>query len=233
MTPLNFIKRYPARTTPAVKNEYRIIPSYAPYAIRLEEIPDKVREFSIDGFTSDSENPPASNKYYLDYDLGVVWFNPYNAGSNIAIHYWGTGSIVAADDVNDLQDGITYLEDNFVIKTIGNENNIVLLNDEGGIKASEKTFNDDGTTENDIWSAGKIIQREVYGEKPSGNIDGSNITFVLLYTPIDGTERVFLNGLRLEKDEDYSLNGTTITMTYAPSVGSKIIVDYNRRYING
>jgi len=233
MTPLNFIKRYPSRITPVAKNEYRVIPSSSPYAIRLEEIPDKIREFSIDGFTVDTENPPAPNKYFVDLDLGVVWFNSYNSGSNVIIHYWGTGSIVAAEDINDLQDGVTYLENNYISKVIGNENNIVLLNNEGGIKGSDKIFNDDGITSNDIWSANKIIQREIYGERPAGEVNGSNIIFVLLYTPIDGTERVYLNGLRLEKNEDYTLNGKTITLSYAPSVGSKIIVDYKRRHLNG
>lgn len=59
----------------------------------------------------------------------------------------------------------------------------------------------------------------VVRETPSGSVNGSNTTFTLAYTPIPGTEQVYLNGLLQEPGagNDYTISGATITYLTAPS----------------
>lgn len=66
----------------------------------------------------------------------------------------------------------------------------------------------------------------VYGETPTGTLNGSNVTFTIANTPITGTVRVYLNGQRMPSG--YSVSGTTITFTTAPISTDNIIVDYNK-----
>lgn len=65
-------------------------------------------------------------------------------------------------------------------------------------------------------------------EIPSGIIDGINNSFVLNYTPIPGSEHVFLNGLLQDEDEDYIINYDTIIFNEAPLVGMKIRCSYRK-----
>jgi hypothetical protein len=62
-------------------------------------------------------------------------------------------------------------------------------------------------------------------EVPSGTINGVNVTFTILNTPIDQI-MFYLNGQYMTPDEDYTISGVTITMASAPIVGDKIIVNY-------
>ena len=68
----------------------------------------------------------------------------------------------------------------------------------------------------------------VFGESPSGTIDGTNTNFTLANTPQAGTLRVYLNGLRQQEGagNDYTVSGNTITFTTAPSTGDVILADY-------
>lgn len=67
-------------------------------------------------------------------------------------------------------------------------------------------------------------------ETPSGTVDGSNAVFTLAFTPVLGTEEVFLNGLLQDQGagEDYTISGATITFASAPATGSKIRVNYEK-----
>lgn len=69
---------------------------------------------------------------------------------------------------------------------------------------------------------------DVDDETPTGTIDGSNTTFTLNYTPINGSIKVFRGGARQTVTEDYTISGTTITFLIAPQVGEIIRVDYKR-----
>ncbi len=73
----------------------------------------------------------------------------------------------------------------------------------------------------------------VIGEIPSGNTDGSNVTFTLansvynntsidLYLGSTGGFALMQNGV----GKDYTVSGATITMAVAPPAGSVILVDY-------
>ena len=64
------------------------------------------------------------------------------------------------------------------------------------------------------------------GETPSGTIDDANLTFTIANTPITGSVKVFLNGLRLKLTTDYTISGVTITMIVAPTTGDILLADY-------
>lgn len=71
----------------------------------------------------------------------------------------------------------------------------------------------------------------VDGETPSGAIDDANDDFVLANTPIVGSVKVYLNGIRLQVTTDYTISGTTITFVTPPTAGPPadiILVDYRK-----
>lgn len=76
-----------------------------------------------------------------------------------------------------------------------------------------------------------VIQRRadfVFGEAPSGTVNGSNATFTLASAPLAGTLRLYQNGLRLREGagNDYTLSGNTITFNTPPASGDILLADY-------
>jgi len=69
---------------------------------------------------------------------------------------------------------------------------------------------------------------QVYGETPSGTINGINDEFTLANAPTAGTLRVFLNGLRMREGSgnDFTVTGTTLTMLQIPETDDDLQVDY-------
>lgn len=63
-------------------------------------------------------------------------------------------------------------------------------------------------------------------ETPSGTINGSNVTFTTSGVPIAASLYVYYNGQLLRWGTDYTISGSTITMTFAPETGSSLIVHY-------
>jgi len=55
-----------------------------------------------------------ANKYYVEFDLGRVTFNPALVGYYINATYYGYGSIVWAEDVKEIQSAIYIMDDNVV-----------------------------------------------------------------------------------------------------------------------
>ncbi len=67
----------------------------------------------------------------------------------------------------------------------------------------------------------------VYGETPSGTVNGSNTSFTIASTPVSGTLMLFRDGqLLVGGGADYTLSSTTITMTTAPVTGSVLLAYY-------
>lgn len=64
-------------------------------------------------------------------------------------------------------------------------------------------------------------------ETPTGAVNDINVTYVLANTPF-AFLHVYLNGVLQDEGggNDYTISGATITMTSAPSTGSKIRVSY-------
>ncbi|MEM8737275.1 MAG: hypothetical protein AAGG38_02190 [Planctomycetota bacterium] len=81
-------------------------------------------------------------------------------------------------------------------------------------------------------SGGVALANLVYGETPSGLVNGVNDTFTLANTPETGTVRIYLNGVRMNEDvaNDYTLSGGGGTITFesgqVPQTGDVILVDY-------
>lgn len=75
-----------------------------------------------------------------------------------------------------------------------------------------------------VATAMRMVTRETPNEAP----DGSRTTFTVDYTPRNGTEQIYVNGiLQIEgAGESYTLSGSTITFSEAPSSGDKVRVSY-------
>lgn len=68
---------------------------------------------------------------------------------------------------------------------------------------------------------------DVSDELPSGLVDDINGTFTIAHTPIIGSFSVYLNGQRLVSGVDYTLVGTTLTMTTIPYTTDTFVVEYS------
>lgn len=69
-------------------------------------------------------------------------------------------------------------------------------------------------------------EQEVVGEGLLGNIDGINATFNILNTLLPDSERVYINGNRQKKPDDYNISGQTIIFTFSPQPTESILIDY-------
>lgn len=69
----------------------------------------------------------------------------------------------------------------------------------------------------------------VENEVPSGAVNSSNVTFGLANTPVAGSVKLYLNGIRLKgSGVDYSISVATITMGTAPETGDILLADYRK-----
>ncbi len=86
------------------------------------------------------------------------------------------------------------------------------------------------TFSNPITAPGLNNSNFVDKEIPSGSINGSNTTFTLAYTPVSGSEHVYLNGILQESGSgnDYTISGSTLTYLTAPLSGDKLRVSYRK-----
>lgn len=83
------------------------------------------------------------------------------------------------------------------------------------------SFDIDDWTELDLT---KVVH--IDKEIPTGLINDINVNFILNYTPIPGSEHVYLNGLLQDDIDDYQLDHNTIVFNEPPSVGMKIKCSY-------
>jgi hypothetical protein len=64
-------------------------------------------------------------------------------------------------------------------------------------------------------------------ETPGGTINGFNVSFTLMNSPIGSSLHLFLNGLRMKPGLDYTIFGSTITFTGSiPQSNDTILADY-------
>jgi hypothetical protein len=72
------------------------------------------------------------------------------------------------------------------------------------------------------------VSNYVNRESPNGSINGTNTVFSLQYTPQEGTESVFLNGILQEPGagNDYAIANNVITFADAPVSDDRIRVTY-------
>lgn len=71
----------------------------------------------------------------------------------------------------------------------------------------------------------------ISGEIPAESPDDVRTGFTLVNIPIVNSEAVYLNGIRLIRDQDYSMNGNTIIFVDPPGRKHVICVDYRREVL--
>ena len=90
--------------------EYRQIPEYSPYILRLKEIPDSGSLISAPSISAsisgapqifqETTTTPAPGQFLVRYNSGHIQFNSADKGKDIKINYYGLGSSINADDIN-------------------------------------------------------------------------------------------------------------------------------------
>lgn len=69
--------------------------------------------------------------------------------------------------------------------------------------------------------------KSVYGEVPAGALDNANTIFHLLHAPLEGTERIYINGVRQTRTIDYEISDYMIRFYDAPESDDILSVDYD------
>ena len=86
-------------------NENISVPSSSPYIVKLNEIPDDGTEKErpkISGLLETSSYPPSSGRFYVNYKTGTIAFNAAQKGQNFTVNYWKRGSLIDAEDINEI-----------------------------------------------------------------------------------------------------------------------------------
>jgi hypothetical protein len=67
---------------------------------------------------------------------------------------------------------------------------------------------------------------DVFGEVPAQSPDSSQTAFTFANSILADTERVYINGMRMNRAVDYSVSAAVITFTVAPETGDILFADY-------
>lgn len=97
-----------------ITGESHTIPSSSPYTLSLDEVPSdgliegvETTPPEISGFSEvTTELALAVDTFFVNYDTGMLTFHADNAGETISVDYWGLGSLIVADHINELRDRI-------------------------------------------------------------------------------------------------------------------------------
>ena len=174
-------------------------------------------------------------------------------GDQIDVNYAGAGLLdnedylsIHVDDVTLQLEAVSGLNDRICVKQLGIDTEH-LANDAVTVAkldlVSDLTVTEDGYVLRYNDTAGKLEAVDITtlidtdavldddiitGEVPTGAINSINTVYTLANTPIAGTVRVYLNGLRQFEGvgNDYTISGTTITFNKAPRTNSVLLVDY-------
>lgn len=73
-----------------------------------------------------------------------------------------------------------------------------------------------------------FLKKFLVDETPTGTVNGSNVTFTLSYAPFDINDSVeiFIDGLKRDRVDEWTISGTTITFVTAPALGQSVRVHY-------
>lgn len=66
----------------------------------------------------------------------------------------------------------------------------------------------------------------VVSEQPLGDINGINAIFTTSNNLIPNSEKIYVNGNRQKKPDDYNIAGQTVTFTFSPQSTETILIDY-------
>lgn len=76
-------------------------------------------------------------------------------------------------------------------------------------------------------ASGLGYNQRIVGEVPTGAIDGQNATFTSANPFVPESLEVFVNGCKQSIVDDYqAIAPNQITLTFSPSVGEKISINY-------
>jgi hypothetical protein len=76
----------------------------------------------------------------------------------------------------------------------------------------------------------KFLDNFFEQETPSGTVNGANTSFTLSSTPVfSKTVLLFLNGIPQRLGTDFTLAGSSITMSVAPAFGQALYCWYIKR----
>ncbi len=78
------------------------------------------------------------------------------------------------------------------------------------------------------WISFKEQVVDIFKEIPSGAINGTNMVYYLQYTPVTGSDHLYLNGLLQANLIDYTISGNVITFYEAPEINSLIFCTYKK-----
>lgn len=69
---------------------------------------------------------------------------------------------------------------------------------------------------------------QAYQEVPTGAVDNTNQVFKIKNTPIVRSEKIYKNGIMMQRNVDYLIVDDTITFAndQVPQVGCSIFIDY-------
>jgi hypothetical protein len=73
----------------------------------------------------------------------------------------------------------------------------------------------------------KKLVNEVYNEEPVGELNGENKIFILKSSPIEGSEKVYVNGLLQRSGIDYQIINNIIYLEYSLENDERIICSYS------
>jgi len=162
----------------------------------------------------------------------------YSAGSGLALN-GSAFDVVAADtsltvnaDSVQVRLGDASLEVNNGLRVKQGTAGQVYIADAGGVLTPTTLSGDISSVSGagSVTLASTVLKQTslVVREAPSGAINGTNTAFTLAYTPVVGTEQVFLNGILQEPGagNDYTIAGAAITYLTAPVSGDRIRVTY-------
>lgn len=133
----------------------------------------------------------------------------------------GVGALIAANNLSDLTSAST-ARTNLGLGTLATQSG-TFSGTSSGTNTGDQTLSGLGGV-----AAADIID----GETPAGTMNGSNPTFTLANTPVAGSVKLYLRGVRLRSGagNDYTISGGTITMLTGklPQSGDNFLADYRK-----
>ena len=107
-----------------IQQQTIVIPSVSPFNVQLTYVPKGPKRNingTVDPTTVYIQNwmeiegtPQQQNQYNVDYNTGLLTFNPRDAGTSLVVQYKTAGNLITASTVNTLQDA-TYVLEEFIL----------------------------------------------------------------------------------------------------------------------
>lgn len=137
----------------------------------------------------------------------------------------GSGNSIFGANVTGLSAGLT----NNIILADGTGNKRLQVDDTGAFAINGSYGNAKAVLTSAGTGAATAWVTPVDEEIPGGTKDGVNTAFTLAHTPITGSTKLYVRGLRLQLGVDYSIAGANITILTAlliPGASDTFFIDY-------